>query len=163
MTLEERTEKNTLCCYVKTPVGGICIEEEGGAITSLYICRDPMKLSEECPDALLREAKKQLQEYFAGDRRKFTLPLRPAGTPFQQKVWDALRRIPYGETCSYGEIAVQIGNPKACRAVGGANNKNPIMILIPCHRVVGADGSLVGFGGGLPVKEFLLALEKSKS
>ena len=109
---------------------------------------------------LLKKAAKQLTEYFAGKRREFDLPLDFTGTGFQKKVWAALLTIPYGETRSYGEIAKQIGNPKACRAVGMANNRNPIAIICPCHRVIGADGSLVGFGGGLPAKQFLLDLEK---
>ena len=94
--------------------------------------------------------------------KDFSLPLSPVGTKFQKRVWEALQSIPYGQTRSYGEIAAQIGNPKACRAVGGANNKNPIMIFIPCHRVIGADGSLVGFGGGLPAKRYMLDLEKGE-
>ena len=92
-------------------------------------------------------------------RREFTIPLEPAGTPFQKQVWEALRTIPYGETRTYGQIAVQIGRPKASRAVGMGNHKNPIAILIPCHRVIGADGSLTGYGGGLDIKEFLLKRE----
>ena len=108
---------------------------------------------------VLRQAVEELREYFAGERREFTLPLAPAGTPFQQQVWAALREIPYGATCSYGRIAGRIGRPKACRAVGMANNRNPIAIVVPCHRVVGASGALVGYAAGLEVKEKLLALE----
>lgn len=106
---------------------------------------------------------KQLEEYFAGERKIFDLPLRPQGTPFQQKVWAALQQIPYGETRSYGEIAKMAGNEKACRAVGMANNRNPISIVIPCHRVIGADGSLTGYGGGLSLKKILLELEQTNS
>lgn len=109
---------------------------------------------------LLRQAAAELAAYFAGDLREFTVPLAPKGTPFQQKVWAALREIPYGETRSYKEIAAMVGNEKACRAVGMANNRNPLPIFIPCHRVVGADGELVGYAGGLDVKTFLLELEK---
>ena len=109
---------------------------------------------------LLGQAKQQLAEYFAGQRQAFDLPLRMQGTPFQQKVWAALREIPYGETRSYGQIAAQVGNPKASRAVGMANNRNPIAIIVPCHRVIGANGSLTGYAGGLSVKEELLALER---
>ena len=101
----------------------------------------------------------QLQAYFAGELREFTLPLAPDGTSFQLRVWDELTRIPYGETISYRELADRIGNPKACRAVGLANGSNPIAIVVPCHRVIGANGKLTGYGGGLPVKEKLLALE----
>lgn len=101
----------------------------------------------------------QLREYFAGKRRSFDLPLAPAGTAFQQRVWDELKRIPFGETRTYGQIAAAIGSPRACRAVGGANGANPIPVIVPCHRVIGSDGSLTGFGSGLPVKRFLLQLE----
>ena len=106
-----------------------------------------------------REAVEQLGAYFAGELRRFDLLLAPAGTPFQLEVWTALRAIPYGETVTYGEIAGRLGRPGAQRAVGAANGRNPIPIVIPCHRVVGADGSLTGFGGGLPIKRRLLALE----
>ena len=109
---------------------------------------------------LLRQAAAELAAYFAGQLREFTVPLAPKGTPFQQKVWAALREIPYGETRSYKEIAAMVGNEKACRAVGMANNRNPLPIFIPCHRVVGSDGKLVGYAGGLDVKTFLLELEK---
>ncbi|GJL63114.1 MAG: methylated-DNA--protein-cysteine methyltransferase [Nitrospirales bacterium] len=102
----------------------------------------------------------QLKAYFEGDLTKFSMKLSPDGTDFQQKVWKALRRIPYGKTVSYGEIAKQIGNPHAARAVGAANGQNPISIIVPCHRVIGANGRLVGYGGGLPIKQSLLALEQ---
>ena len=101
-----------------------------------------------------------MQEYFAGKRRKFQLPVCGKGTDFQEKVWKVLREIPYGETRTYGEIAAAIGHPKASRAVGGACNKNPILIVVPCHRVIGADGKLVGFGCGLDRKKELLKLER---
>jgi methylated-DNA-[protein]-cysteine S-methyltransferase len=104
----------------------------------------------------------QLQEYFAGTRRQFDLPLAPEGTPFQQRVWRALLEIPYGETISYGELAGQIGQRNASRAVGLANGSNPLSIVIPCHRVIGANGKLTGYGGGLPNKERLLALERGE-
>ncbi|BFI95625.1 MAG: methylated-DNA--[protein]-cysteine S-methyltransferase [Rhodanobacter sp.] len=104
-------------------------------------------------------ARAQLEEYFAGARQVFELPLHPLGTPFQLDVWRALARIPYGTTVSYGEVARRIGQPQAVRAVGAANGRNPLPIVLPCHRVIGADGSLTGFGGGLPVKRFLLAME----
>lgn len=102
----------------------------------------------------------QLEEYFLGKREQFDIPLAPTGTIFQKKVWNALCHIPYGETRTYKEIAISIGNPKACRAVGMANNRNPIPIIIPCHRVIGADGTLIGYGGGLEKKEWLLQVEK---
>ncbi len=113
--------------------------------------------------ALLKEAGRQLQEYFSGKRKHFSLPLAPAGTVFQHSVWNALKDIPYGETRSYGQIAGTLGNAKAGRAVGMANNKNPISIIIPCHRVIGVNGKLVGYGGGLDKKVYLLALEKENS
>ena len=147
-----------------SPIGKLYIAEDG-----MGICRvmnigtirndDPVR-----PKAspLLSEAVSQLTQYFAGERREFDLPLSLYGTEFQQKVWNALLEIPYGETDTYGGIAQKIGNPKACRAVGMANNKNPIMIIVPCHRVIGANGSLVGYGGGLDMKQYLLDLEKGK-
>lgn len=110
-------------------------------------------------EAPFREAIDQLAGYFAGELRSFDLALLPEGTPFQLRVWRALREIPYGETRSYGQLAAAIGQPSACRAVGAANGKNRLPIVIPCHRVIGGDGSLTGFGGGLPAKRHLLALE----
>lgn len=110
---------------------------------------------------LIKKTVFQLNEYLIGERTEFDLPLKPEGTAFQKKVWEALCTIPYGQTRSYKEIAVQIGNEKACRAVGMANNRNPISIIIPCHRVIGADKSLVGYGGGLNIKVKLLNLESS--
>ena len=112
------------------------------------------------PTPVLQEAARQLGEYFDGTRKVFDLPLQPRGTAFQQSVWRALCDIPYGQTRSYARLAEQIGRPKACRAVGMANHKNPIPILIPCHRVVGADGSLTGYAGGLAMKKALLDLER---
>ena len=110
--------------------------------------------------APLRETIRQLKAYFAGDLEDFDLPLAPMGTPFQQSVWKRLCDIPYGKTISYGELARRVGNPKASRAVGLANGSNPIPIIIPCHRVIGSNGKLTGYGGGLPIKEKLLSLEK---
>lgn len=109
---------------------------------------------------LVAETSRQLTAYFKGKLKHFDLPLSPEGTDFQRRVWDALRGIPYGETISYGELARRIGNPKACRAVGSANGQNPLPIVIPCHRVIGANGTLTGFGGGLPIKEQLLDHER---
>ncbi len=110
-------------------------------------------------DAMLARARRQLEEYFAGERRAFDLPLAAAGTDFQQKVWAALLEVPYGATASYGDIARRIGAPSAVRAVGAANGRNPISIVVPCHRVIGSSGSLTGYGGGIERKRFLLALE----
>ena len=146
-----------------SPIGPLSLVEENGALVAVRwnfdLPRDavPMALP---ATPLLRQAAAELTAYFAGQLREFTVPLAPKGTPFQQKVWAALREIPYGETRSYKELAIAIGNEKACRAVGMANNRNPLPIFIPCHRVVGADGKLVGYAGGLDVKTFLLNLEK---
>lgn len=153
--------KNTF--YYDTKIGKIGIEENGKAITKIYFTNKDNE--EEIIDGnetiLLKEAIKQLNEYFDGKRSSFDLPLEPKGTEFQNKVWNALREIPCGETRSYGEIAKIIGNEKASRAVGMANNKNPIPIIVPCHRVIGANGKLVGYAGGLDIKEKLLDLEKN--
>ena len=145
-----------------SPVGPLTLEEENGALTAVRFNPDlprdaaPLALP---ATPLLRQAAEELREYFAGERREFTVPLAPKGTPFQQRVWAALQTIPYGETRSYKEIAAAVGNEKACRAVGMANNRNPLPIFIPCHRVVGANGKLVGYAGGLEVKSYLLELE----
>lgn len=144
--------------FYDTPAGKLCIGEEQGCITRVTWSKIPGEYVLEETDGILA-CKTQLEEYFAGERRAFDLPLAPKGTAFQQKVWRALTEIPYGETRTYGEIAAAIGNPKAARAVGMANNKNPIGILIPCHRVIGADGKLVGYAGGMEKKAFLLELE----
>lgn len=109
-----------------------------------------------------RAARTQLEEYFAGERRNFDLELNPVGTEFQRRTWLALANIPFGKTCSYGALAEQLGAPKAVRAVGAANGRNPLPIILPCHRVIGSDGSLTGFGGGLPLKQWLLAHECAK-
>ncbi len=144
-----------------TVIGELGIAEHGGAITHLYLRREDVPASAVIKETqLLKEANRQLQEYFAGARQEFALPLEPAGTEFMVAVWQALRAIPYGETRSYKEIAQSIGRAKAVRAVGLANNRNPIPVFIPCHRVIGADGSLVGYRGGLSMKGHLLALEK---
>jgi len=111
-------------------------------------------------DPVLLATRTQLAEYFAGERTDFDLPLDPQGTPFQLRAWQALREIPYGETISYGEQAARLGDPNKSRAVGAANGRNPISIIVPCHRVIGSNGSLTGFGGGLPAKRLLLELEQ---
>lgn len=143
---------------VPSPVGPLTLTQEDQALTGLHFGEHPQQ-GAEGPTPLLEKAARQLEEYFAGQRKKFSLPLAPKGTEFQLRVWQALLQIPYGETRSYGELAAMVGNPKACRAVGGANHRNPLSILIPCHRVVGTKGSLTGYAGGLSVKEFLLKLE----
>lgn len=149
--------------FYDTLVGKICLAQEDGFITNLYFKDDwDLDDSEVKETPLIKEAKKQLDQYLAGERKEFDLPLKPQGTEFQQSVWKALEEIPYGETRYYGQIAQSIGNPKAPRAVGLANNRNPISIFIPCHRVIGKNGKLVGYGGGLHIKELLLDLEKNK-
>jgi methylated-DNA-[protein]-cysteine S-methyltransferase len=150
-------------CYLESPIGRLMLagDERGLHVIEFLAsprARSPEPEWTENPSAFDRAAA-ELREYFAGERRRFTLKLAPQGTPFQQRVWTALRDIPYGETCSYGELASRIGQPAASRAVGLANGRNPLPIVIPCHRVIGANGSLTGYGGGLPIKRHLLALE----
>ncbi|MGM9988278.1 MAG: methylated-DNA--[protein]-cysteine S-methyltransferase [Bacillaceae bacterium] len=144
--------------YYETSIGKIGIAENGLAITHIFF-GEKMMQAELKETERIKEALKQLEEYFQGTRRQFDLTLHLEGTEFQQRVWRALQAIPYGETRSYKQIAEMIGNPKASRAVGMANNKNPIPIIIPCHRVVGANGSLVGYAGGLEIKQQLLNIE----
>lgn len=142
-----------------TSIGDITIFQDED-----YICRIDFGKTqgegkkEETP--LIKECAKEIHEYLQGKRKEFSVKIIPHGTDFQLKVWNALLEIPYGTTASYKDIAVKIGNEKACRAVGNANNKNPIPIIIPCHRVIGQNGKLVGYAGGLGIKEFLLNLEK---
>jgi methylated-DNA-[protein]-cysteine S-methyltransferase len=154
-----------------TPIGQIVVTSDGTAITGLYMeshRHAPVDRSAWLHDVRaecvpLGLARGQLQEYFAGTRLEFDLPLRVTGTSVQKDVWQALRRIPYGQTRSYGAIAAEIGNPKASRAVGAANGRNPISIIVPCHRVIGANGALTGFGGGVERKEWLLRHESRMS
>jgi methylated-DNA-[protein]-cysteine S-methyltransferase len=148
-----------------TPIGELVFTADAdGALTRLYLPNHPPDTTGwERDDALLEPARRQLAEYFAGERTEFDLPLRPAGAPFQLRVWEALLTIPYGETASYGEIAREIGHPTAFRAVGAANGQNPIAIVVPCHRVIGSNGSLTGYGGGLPAKRALLDLEAGRA
>ena len=153
--------------YCSSPLGDMQMIEENNSLTHLNLSVNQI-LPADFPKGsitqkdtpLISSAKRQLDEYFQGKRKSFDLPLAPSGTQFQQKVWNALCTIPYCETRSYKEIAAQIQNPKGCRAVGMANNRNPIMIIIPCHRVIGSNGSLVGYAGGLDIKQWLLAHEK---
>ena len=145
-----------------TPIGELLLVSDGEALTGVQF--DDARRGRPTPggggDPVLREASAQLAAYFAGERTTFDLPLRATGTPFERAVWDELQRIPYGETTSYGELAARVGEPSAARAVGRANGRNPIPIIVPCHRVIGADGSLTGFGGGLQCKRALLDLER---
>lgn len=149
-----------------TPLGPLLLQASGGQLTGVRLLSDEenernIALTEQDIDiSALNLAAQQLAEYFQGNRRAFDLPLAPAGTPFQLAVWVALRAIPYGETRTYGEIAAAVGRPRAARAVGGACHVNPLLIVTPCHRVVGSGGALTGFACGLPVKERLLALER---
>jgi methylated-DNA-[protein]-cysteine S-methyltransferase len=157
---------------VESPCGPLlCVVDETGAVVRIDFGngrREPPKITRSMLEqgievveepARTAELRRQLAEYFAGERREFDLRLAPQGTPFERSVWEELRRIPFGETRSYGEIARAIGRPSASRAVGRANGANPIPIVVPCHRVIGADGSLTGFGGGLEAKSRLLEIE----
>jgi|HubBroStandDraft_5_1064220.scaffolds.fasta_scaffold268992_1 methylated-DNA-[protein]-cysteine S-methyltransferase len=151
-------------CYLDSPIGKLLIAGDSDAIHQINFAKNgkpsrPEAEWQESSRGPLAQAARQLTEYFAGKRTDFDLPLAPEGTEFQRSVWRRLQEIPYGETISYGELARRVGNPKASRAVGAANGQNPIPIVIPCHRVIGANGKLTGFGGGLPTKEALLALE----
>lgn len=147
---------------IPSPVGWLRVVEGQAAIVELRVMQGPMAApehGEQRETPLLLEAKRQLTEYFDGLRTSFSLPLAPSGTAFQQAVWAQLEAIPYGETRTYGQIAAALGKPTASRAVGGANHSNPIAIVIPCHRVIGANGKLTGYAGGLDIKEKLLRLE----
>jgi len=144
---------------IPSPIGKLRINAEHGHIVSIDFNAEGGASGE--PEPVLAEAANQLKEYFAGERREFDLPLAPGGTDFQQTVWHALKAIPFGELRSYRDVADEIGKPKAVRAVGAANGQNPIPIVVPCHRVIGSDGSLTGFAGGLDMKRALLALEGS--
>jgi len=147
--------------YYNSPIGELTIIEHEGFITNVNFGKTEFDNSEYVLNEtdILKESVKQLKEYFNRKRKEFNLPLKPNGTIFMKNVWKSLCNIPYGETKSYIYIAKEIGNDKACRAVGMANNKNPIPIIIPCHRVIGKNGKLVGYAGGLDVKEKLLELE----
>lgn len=146
-------------CYLETPIGTLRIAESEKGILSLRF-DDTASPPPEAKSLYLDDACRQLSEYFLKKRRSFELPLDLRGSQFQKRVWSELQRIPYGETRSYGEIAENIGKPKAARAVGLANNRNPILIIIPCHRVVGKDKKLVGYAGGIERKKYLLELER---
>lgn len=143
-----------------SPIGKLWLSAENGRLVSLSF--NEKTADKEISEPVLNEAVKQLSEYFAGSRRTFSLPLEPRGTEFQKAVWNELLKIPFGETKTYGEIAAEMGKPKASRAVGMGCNRNPIAIIIPCHRVVGKNGSLTGFAGGLDVKGKLLEHEGMK-
>ncbi len=171
----------TFSCRIDSLIGPLTVVSDESAVTAIHfgdISSDgavfaeptvsptlsampsPLSSSASARPEVLRQAVRELEEFFAGERRNFTVPLAPVGTPFQQQVWQALQTIPYGATCSYRDIACAVGRPAACRAVGMANHCNPIPIIIPCHRVVGADGRLTGYAGGLAIKSRLLQLER---
>ena len=151
----------------QSPIGLLKISEENGALTGLSLLKESDPVSSSSKSArhsdLIYEAYHQLNEYFAEKRTRFDLPLHCKGTAFQKKVWNELQNIPYGETRSYEDIAASIGNPKAVRAVGQANGKNPILIIIPCHRVIHKNGDITGFACGTDVKKYLLALEQNSN
>ena len=161
-----RTRKKVVkhYCYYDSPIGKLLLVGADALLEELHF---PSELSQreipddwQCDEPFFKQVLLQLGEYFAGRRQQFDLPIAPQGTIFQQSVWEELRKIPFGQTASYGEIAERIGNPKACRAVGLANAKNPLPIIVPCHRVIGKNGALTGFGGGLELKQQLLDLER---
>ena len=139
--------------------------DDDGYLVCLHFAHDTRPVGDDwvTDDEALAHVRTQLDEYFAGARTAFDLPIRLHGTPFQVEVWEQLRQIPYGETISYGELAKRVDRPEAARAVGAANGQNPIAIIVPCHRVIGADGSLTGFGGGLPWKRWLLQREQPQT
>ena len=154
-------------CYLTTPIGDLLLAGDEEALCLVGFPQGSMRREPETDwiysEKPFAEAREQLLEYFAGKRHSFDLKLRPTGTEFQLQVLDELRKIPYGSTASYGDIAQRIGKPKAVRAVGAANGRNPIPIIIPCHRVIGSTGKMTGFGGGIPTKEALLRLELEHS
>jgi len=147
--------------FLQTPAGEMVVAERDGMISNVWFDRQAaQEYALLCETPLLRETARQLAAYFTGERLGFSLPLEPARTPFMQQVREALCSIPYGETATYGEIARQVGRPGAARAVGMANHRNPLPVIVPCHRVIGGDGRLVGYRGGLGLKSFLLDLEQ---
>lgn len=145
---------------VDTPIGPLVLSAEDGRLSGLAFADSADARSSE---PVLLEAEAQLRAYFAGELERFELPLAPRGTPFQLSVWETLLEIPYGSTTTYSQLAAAIGRPSACRAVGAANGRNPLAVIVPCHRVIGAAGALTGYGGGLERKRLLLALEAGKA
>lgn len=164
MKIATAPAQQTSYTFVDSPIGTLLLAADEAGLRRIDFPRDgnPAQPSAAWQEnsAPLEPVVRQLDLYFAGKLEDFDLQLAPQGTPFQMEVWKRLLDIPYGETTSYGELAKRIGNPKACRAVGLANGSNPIPIIIPCHRVIGSNGKLTGYGGGLPIKEKLLALER---
>jgi len=148
---------------LESPIGMLHLYARGDALVAVELPNRPQPSGVPGAHSVLAAAAAQLREYFAGARTRFELPLAPEGTSFQRRVWTQLLAIPYGTTCSYADVARAIGRPTACRAVGAANGKNPIAIIVPCHRVIGAGGALTGYGGGLPTKRWLLQKEGTVS
>jgi methylated-DNA-[protein]-cysteine S-methyltransferase len=158
--------KQTYYTTMESPIGELLLVGDGDSLSGMYM-QDGRKPKTIAPGwqesaAPLADARTQLEEYFAGNRTTFEIPLAAQGAPFEREVWHALEEIPYGETVSYGEIARRVGQPAAARAVGTANGRNPIAVIVPCHRVIGADGTLTGYGGGLERKRLLLELEQGQ-
>lgn len=155
---------DVLYTYLETPIGPLLLAGDGKRLSKVGFPNGKGRVAPRdewrCEDTRFIEARAQLKAYFAGELRTFELELMPAGSPFQLSVWTALKDIPYGVTTSYGEIAIRLGRPSASRAVGAANGANPIPIIVPCHRVIGASGALTGFGGGIETKRWLLAHER---
>jgi methylated-DNA-[protein]-cysteine S-methyltransferase len=151
---------------MESPIGELLLVGDGDTLSGLYMQdgRKPARIAADWKEsaASFIDVQQQLEEYFAGERTTFDISLVPEGAPFEREVWHALEEIPYGETVSYGEIARRVGQPTAARAVGTANGRNPIAVIVPCHRVIGADGSLTGYGGGLERKRLLLELERGQ-
>ncbi|MFO1022803.1 MAG: methylated-DNA--[protein]-cysteine S-methyltransferase [Planctomycetales bacterium] len=154
----------TFHSYLESPVGQILLVGDGQFLCGLYLPNhkhwNGLRANSQQDDDPFRDVRRQLTEYFAGERQQFDVPFKLDGTPFQKQVWQELARIPFGITISYRELARRVGSPSAVRAVGAANGRNPISIIVPCHRVIGANGKLTGYGGGLPNKEWLLAWER---
>ena len=154
----EKTRDKLACRFVETPIGPVTLVADDGALIEARFGGFP--ISHE--SAVLDQAERELREYFLRERRAFDVPLAPRGTPFQLSVWEEVCRIPYGETRAYIDIARALGNEKACRAVGRANNRNPLPLFVPCHRAIGRDGSLVGYAGGMAAKKWLLRMEQEQ-
>jgi methylated-DNA-[protein]-cysteine S-methyltransferase len=167
MQTEHNTQTtHTLYTTIASPIGELLLVGDGSTLSGLYMQdgRKPKRVAPGWTEAAasFADVRAQLEEYFAGERTSFDVSLAPQGAPFELEVWRALEQIPYGETVSYGEIARRVGQPTAARAVGTANGRNPIAVIVPCHRVIGADGSLTGYGGGLERKRLLLELERGQ-
>lgn len=165
-TGQTKQTKQTLYTTMDSPIGELLLVGDGETLNGLYMQdgRKPKRTAVDWSESAgsFTDVKRQLDEYFAGERTSFDVTLAPEGAPFEREVWHALEEIPYGETVSYGEIARRVGQPTAARAVGTANGRNPISVIVPCHRVIGANGSLTGYGGGLERKRLLLELERGQ-